>query len=211
MASNDFHLPISPPQTTLSLAVTVAALYVFGWLALKFYDVYYGPLSKHPGPKLWAFSAIPRARSIQQGRESSDLVSLHQTYGPVVRVGPNELSYAAAGGDAFKDIYGFRKKGHAQPFKPRTFYGRPLNNIDGLITSDDAGHSRQRKIVSNSFSDKALKEQEPLLKKWAMVMKRKLAERADGSVQSDLVKYYNCTTFDVMGPYFVDLAGSTQR
>lgn len=197
-SSSTTNFPISPPQTTLSLVLTVATLTLLGWITLKFYDVYYGPLSKYPGPKLWAASPYPRAYSMSQGRESSDVVAMHKQYGPIVRVSPNELSYAS-GADAWKDIYGFRKKGHPQPYKPRQFYGRPLNHIDGLITSDDAGHSRQRKIVSNSFSDKALKDQEPLLKKWASLMVKKLMERADGKVQSDLVKYYNCTTFDVMG------------
>lgn len=189
---------ITPPKDTIGLILTVATLSLTSWLFLRAYDVYFGPLSKYPGPKLWALSPYPRAYSMAKGRESSDLVAIHRAYGPVVRVAPNELSYAS-GAEAWKDIYGFKKKGHPQPFKPRTFYGRPLNKIDGLITSDDAGHSRQRKIVSNSFSDKALKDQEPLLKKWAMLMKRKLSERADGKEKSDLVRYYNCTTFDVMG------------
>ena len=203
--ANTNHLPlpfsiISSPQTTLNLLLTLTALSIIGWVAFKLHSVFLGPLSKYPGPKLWALSGYPRAYSMSQGRESSDIVAFHQQYGPVIRIGPNELSYAS-GADSFKDIYGFRKKGNPQPFKPRQFYGKPLNKIDGLITSDDAGHSRQRKIVSNSFSDKALKDQEPLLKKWASLMRKKLMERADGEVESDMVKYYNCTTFDVMGMF----------
>lgn len=198
MATNGSVWPISPPQTTSSLFLTLSTLSLVGYLALRLYSIFLGPLSKYPGPKLWAFSPYFRAYSMAKGRESSDIVRMHQKYGPVVRVGPAELSYAQ-GAEAWKDIYGFRKKGQPQPFKPRLFYGRPLNNIDGLITSDDEGHSRQRKIVSNSFSDKALKDQEPLLKKWAALMKKKLSERADGVMKSDMVKFYNCTTFDVMG------------
>lgn len=186
------------PQSTLGLAFNLAALSLVGWLALKLYDVYLGPLSKYPGPKLWALSPYPRAHSMSQGRESSDIVAFHSKYGPVVRIGPHELSFAS-GADTWKDIYGFRKKGAPQPFKPKQFYGTPLNGIHGLISSDDAGHSRQRKIVSNSFSDKALKDQEPLLKKWATLMQKKLFDRADGKTPHDLVKWYNCTTFDVMG------------
>lgn len=189
------------PQTATGLALSVATLALLGWLTSKIYSVYFGPLCKYPGPKLWAFSPYPRAYSMSQGRESGDLVAFHRKYGPVVRITPTELSYAAIGPEAWKDIYGFKKKGNPQPFKPRRFYGQPLNKIDGLITSDDAGHSRQRKIVSNSFSDKALKDQEPLLKKWAAVMVKKLRVRADGKVKSDLVKYYNCTTFDAMGKW----------
>ena len=68
-----------------------------------------------------------------------------------------------------------------------------------MIGADDASHSRQRKILSHSFSDKALKEQEPLLKKWAELMRKKLSERADGNDEVDMLKVLNCTTFDVMG------------
>lgn len=198
-SAENIDLPIAPPQSTLTLGLSLVSLSILGWLVLRLYHVFLGPLSKYPGPRLWAFSPYPRAYSISQGRESSDIVALHRRYGPVVRVGPHELSYAATGADAWKDIYGFRKKGRPQPFKPWQSYDTLLNSTDGLISSPDPGHSRQRKVVSNSFSDKALKDQEPLLKKWAGLMRTKLAERADGRTESDLVKWYNCTTFDIMG------------
>jgi len=38
-----------------------------------------------------------------------------------------------------------------------------------------------------------------LIKRWAAKMQAKLGERADGVKKSDMLKYYNCTTFDVMG------------
>ena len=74
-----------------------------------------------------------------------------------------------------------------------------LNNAPSVILADDAGHSRQRKILSHAFSDKALKEQEPLLKRWSQLLRTKLSERADGHSGTDMVKFYNCTTFDIMG------------
>jgi cytochrome P450 len=57
---------------------------------------------------------------------------------------------------------------------------------------------RQRKILSNAFSDKALKEQEPLLKRWAEKMHSKMAEKAAAGEKVDVLKMLNCTTFDVM-------------
>ena len=79
------------------------------------------------------------------------------------------------------------------------FYGHSLNNVDSAITADDANHARQRKILSHAFSDKALKEQEHLLKKWAQLFRNKLDERANGNDKADMLKFDNCTTFDVMG------------
>jgi hypothetical protein len=48
--------------------------------------------------------------------------------------------------------------------------------------------------VSNAFSDRALKEQEPLLKRWVTLMKDKMLESAETGKKADLLKFYNCTT-----------------
>lgn len=70
-----------------------------------------------------------------------------------------------------------------------------FNGVDSLITADDANHSRQRKLVAHAFADKSLKDLEPMLKTWSGTMQRKLAEQAGKPV--DMLKYYNCTTFDI--------------
>jgi cytochrome P450 len=63
----------------------------------------------------------------------------------------------ATGQKGFQDVYGFRKTGQPKPYKARTFYSKPFNQVDGIITADDANHTRHRKILSHAFSDKALK------------------------------------------------------
>ena len=42
------------------LLSSFAVLYLVYSIALRLYDVYLGPLSNIPGPKLWAFSRDPR-------------------------------------------------------------------------------------------------------------------------------------------------------
>lgn len=182
----------------LQITITFATLSVAYYIVTGIYSVYFGPLSKYPGPKLWAFSRLPRIRAMQNGEESFAWSRLHDKYGPVVRIGPNELSFTS-GGQAWKDIYGFKKHGRPHPYKDPAFYGKSLNGVDSAITADDAGHARQRRILAHAFSDKALKEQEPLLKRWASLMRKKLGERAVSGEEADMLKYYNCTTFDVMG------------
>ncbi|KAK3716388.1 hypothetical protein LTR37_006538 [Vermiconidia calcicola] len=175
--------------------LSLSIAYVF---ASAIYNAFFSPLSKFPGPKLWSISKIPRTLVMVSGNEGQGYADLHHKYGPIVRTGPRELSFAG-GSQAFKDIYGFKKHGKPAPYKDPMFYGASLNNAPSVILADDAGHSRQRKILSHAFSDKALKEQEPLLKRWSQLLRTKLSERTDGHSGTDMVKFYNCTTFDIMG------------
>lgn len=132
------------------------------------------------------------------GDDNTDVPALHQKYGPVVRISPQHVSFAG-GANAFKDIYGFKKSGQSKLHKEPLFYSAPVNKVHSLITANDLNHTRQRKILSHSFSDKALKEQEPILKHWAEKLLNKLSERAAVGSKTDLLAYYNFTTFDIMG------------
>ena len=160
---------------------------------VTFYDVYYGPLSKFPGPKLNAASIWPYALTIANGNDNTDIPALHARYGPVVRISPRHLPYAS-GADAFKVVYG-PGSSKRRLFKDTQFYGRPVNKVHSLVTADDAEHSRQRKVLSRAFSDRAVKEQEPLFRKWAALLERKLKEVAVDGTQTDIAKFYNCATF----------------
>lgn len=198
MSTVDLPVGWNKPTNALIATLSFAALYIVYLLISSTYEVYFGPLSKFPGRKSWAFSKLPRIITMVGGNDATVLAKLHQQYGPVVRTGPRDLSYAS-GASAFKDIYGFNKHDTPHVYKDPIFYVKPLNNVDNIFTADDINHRRQRKILSHAFSDKALKEQESLLKRWAQLMRTKLAERANGEETADMLKYYNCTTFDIMG------------
>lgn len=136
--------------------------------------------------------------SLAQGNDASDQVALHAKYGPVVRVAPNKLSYAA-GAQAHKDIYGHRKHGQPSIAKDPSFYVASPNGVHNLVSADDANHARQRKALSPAFADKTLKDLEPLLGHWMNKMKEKLQQKAEAGEKVDILKYFNCTTFDIMG------------
>lgn len=184
-----------PPKDTLSILVSFAILSTVYLIGSNLYNVFFGPLSKFPGPKLRAFSILPSLWTIWKGSDAPDLLALHAQYGPVVRTGPTHVSYAN-GAAGFKEIYGFGKKGL---YKNPQFYSVSYNKVHNIITAGDAQHSRQRKILSHAFSDRALKEQEPLLKRWASLMEEKMREAATAGQDADMLKFYNCTTFDIMG------------
>lgn len=67
--------------------------FLYAWL--KFiYGAFFGPLSKLPGPKIWAISRLPRMYMEWQGEEAAGVDALHKKYGPIVRLAPNEVSFA---------------------------------------------------------------------------------------------------------------------
>lgn len=76
-----------------SLIITSAVVYLIYKLSTTFDDVYLGPMSKFPGPKLWAATALPSTIKLWRGEEALAKHALHDKYGPVVRVTPTELSY----------------------------------------------------------------------------------------------------------------------
>ncbi|EME49135.1 hypothetical protein DOTSEDRAFT_68006 [Dothistroma septosporum NZE10] len=180
------------PVNTVTISLAFASLYLLFVFGSAVYGAFFGPLSSFPGPKSRALSILPRMLDIIRGNEATELPELHKKYGPVVRIAPSEISFAG-GAQAFKDLHGFKNTVHKDPM----FYGKPYNNVENIITANDANHSRQRKLVAHAFADKSIKDLEPMLKQWAGTMLRKLTERV--GQPTDMLKYYNCTTFDIMG------------
>lgn len=66
------------------------------------YNVYFHPLRMYPGPKWWAASRLPWIWVSTQGRLHREVLKLHKTYGPVVRIGPKELVFTSP--DAWKQM-----------------------------------------------------------------------------------------------------------
>jgi cytochrome P450 len=78
----------------------------------------------------------------------------HQNKGPVVRFGPNSLSFNSA--SALRQIYTFRS-----PVLKSHFYDafvHPAPNTHN--TRDREQHARKRRVLSHGFSDAAMKEME---------------------------------------------------
>ncbi|CAD0014773.1 unnamed protein product [Aureobasidium pullulans] len=168
--------------TFAGLILTCLALYV----SFVVWDVFLGPLSDIPGPKLWAASYFPKAYMMWTGSEHETLQRLHETYGPVVRITPRGINYTDAA--AWKDIYGHRTGGKTKTFeKDPTLYINDPTGETHILIANDADHTRHRRILANSFSDK-----------WANTMVRKLKEVATLDKGVDMVAYYNFTTFDIM-------------
>jgi cytochrome P450 len=126
------------------------------------------------------------------------MIALHAQYGEVVRASPEELSFIHP--DAWRDIYGHgsgQGKGTLGSVPPKNWkwYGKASNGVASLITEQSApDHARVRRIFKPAFSDRALKEQEPLFMKYVEQLVGNLRKTVSDEPehQFDMVKNYNC-------------------
>ncbi|KAJ6095928.1 hypothetical protein N7486_006674 [Penicillium sp. IBT 16267x] len=161
------------------------------------YNVFFHPLAKYPGPKSMAATRLPYMGFILAGKTAQTIKALHEQYGEVVRIAPDELSFID--GDAWKVIYGTRP-GHGQKPKDSRFYPPTAEGAPSIITSNDVDHSRMRRLLSHAFSDNSLREQEPIIKSYVDLLMQRLREKCeDGNKALDMVAWYNFTTFDIIG------------
>ncbi|KAB2578929.1 Cytochrome p450 protein [Lasiodiplodia theobromae] len=179
----------------LGAAVFLLLAYAIGG---AIYNVYFHPLRKFPGPKLAAASKIPFCLNRCRGLQNKWAKEMHDKYGEVVRLAPDQVSFTSV--EAWKDIYGHKVGGKGGMSKDLRFYGPDSAGFNGIIRANDEDHTRQRRLLAHAFSDKALREQEPMLNKYVSLLVEKLGDVArmpDGSV--DMVRMLNYTTFDIMG------------
>lgn len=164
-------------------------------IGLVIYRLFFHPLSKYPGPKLYAATHLPYTYKICiTGELPRETIALHAKYGPIVRISPNCL--AVDGSIGFPEIFQHRP-GKLEWPKQRGFYhdGDEMSLIGG--THDN--HRRLRRQLNHAFSDSSMYEQEPVVKQYVDMLCARLGERAATGETFDLVKWFNFMTFDVIG------------
>jgi cytochrome P450 len=163
------------------------------------YNLFFSPLARFPGPKLWAISSIPCRLSILRGRHHLDVLDLYEKYGSVVRLGPNELAFNNP--QAWRDIYAHRQLNGCLP-KDRARYRPAPNGVDSLVTLiDNDVHASHRKMLAHCFSDRSLREQEDLVQVYVDKLNKCLRYLINSgqAEKMDIKAWMNCTTIDVLG------------
>jgi cytochrome P450 len=130
----------------LTVFVLLAGL-VAGLYHLVVEPLCLNPKSKIPGPKLYALTKWRLALDDYRGTRTRTIHALHLKYGPIVRIGPDELHCNNL--DALRTIYG-AGSGFERTSFYRMFdvYGK--QNLFTFHTVKE--HSERKKLVANAYS-----------------------------------------------------------
>ncbi|KAL3480484.1 cytochrome P450 [Aspergillus californicus] len=177
---------------------------VLALLAYRFvliiYNLYFHPLSNIPGPRTWAASRIPYIYALTRGTIIQDFQSLHNRYGPILRVAPNEVTFAHP--DAYTDMSKF--------MRDPMWWGRQPGRADSLLSASSWStekHAHMRRVLSPGFTARALRGQEPFIQKYVNLLVSQLQEVVGESTntseragaQVNMTPWFNYTTFDIFG------------
>lgn len=125
---------------------------------------------------------------------------MHKKYGPVVRVSPNELSFASV--ESWKDIYGHAVGGRQTCIKSEFYevFGGGFNSTCIGSERDPKEHGRMRKALSSAFSTKALLEQEQVVNGHVDVFVQRIGtDGGPGSKGLNMTKWFEMIAFDILG------------
>lgn len=111
---------------------------------------FFGPLHV-PGPRLYALTSWRLAYEDWKGTRTRTIHQLHQKYGPVVRIGPNEVSFNSL--SALKTIYG-AGSGFERTSFYRMFdvYGK--QNLFTFATPKE--HGSRKKLLNHAYSKSSI-------------------------------------------------------
>lgn len=131
--------------------------------------------------------------------------ALHDIYGPVVRIAPNELSFISP--EAWDDIYS------GKPFaleRGAIFYGVMGQNT--FLSAGNDAHARMRKVLSPAFRPSAVRSYEETMRRYVYLLVERLgildtnkacAEKSDAVGRHetivDIVHWLNFVCFDMAG------------
>lgn len=115
------------------------------------YPLYIHPLHSIPGPPIYALSRWRLAWEDLESRRTRTIHALHQEYGPIVRIGPNEVHFNSL--SALKKIYGPGSQfGRTSFYRMFDVYGE-----QNLFTFHSSKlHGERKKLLANVYSKSSI-------------------------------------------------------
>jgi len=197
------------PYTATFLLGGIGFLTVLYFLLSAIYNLYFHPLAKIPGHRAWSATHIPLAWSIYRGTSVRKMQQLHRQYGPILRIGPDSVSFAQA--EAWAHVLQ-PPPGSPETILKDTQWFRPLPGMVPSLSQavEPSPHAHIKKAMLPAFTARALRAQEPFIQRYVNLLVDRLRDIASGDSSSffvgehapaevDIVSWLNFTTFDIFG------------
>ncbi|RYC58873.1 hypothetical protein CHU98_g7352, partial [Xylaria longipes] len=154
---------ISPVRLLLNFALFFIGAYwaillpvfLIGRMA---YRRYASPLRSIPGPFLASCSRLWKIRSTISENSQWEHIDLHKKYGPIVRIGPNEVSFSSP--HVARNLLSAGKR-----FYKTDFYSvfPPPENPDIFTEIREEVHAMKKKVANVPYSMAAMKQLSPFI------------------------------------------------
>ncbi|EXJ68442.1 uncharacterized protein A1O5_08234 [Cladophialophora psammophila CBS 110553] len=177
----------------LSWVIPVAGVFIciFSFII---YQRWFSPLAKINGPFWASLSPLWKLLSFNNGNFHETILALHQKYGPIVRIAPNEVIISDR--SAIREIYNtvqgrdFLKiiRSAFTAFRPTIFGQR-----------DPYLHAQRKRIVSHGYSMNALQSMEKFVQERLQIFMSKMSGFAASGAEINLGKWCHFFAFDVIG------------
>ncbi|KAI0847541.1 cytochrome P450 [Daldinia vernicosa] len=205
MALLDIIVSVLPSREdgVMNMAASYMKFLAFGWILYQFVRAMWNispfhPLSRIPGPRLAAATYLPEFYHdvVKFGRYTHEIRRMHEIYGPLVRINPDEVHC---------NDFRFMDEIYAVGGRKRD---KPLHQITGSAmgtatfgTSDHNLHRIRRIPVAKFFSRAQLAQLEPLVQRLAQRLCDKMLAQAGTGKPFDLAMAYSCFTADAISDY----------
>ncbi|KAI1095697.1 benzoate 4-monooxygenase cytochrome P450 [Rostrohypoxylon terebratum] len=135
-------------------------------------------LSNIPGPFLASFSNLWKVLSVYRDEMPQKNIAVHRKYGPVVRIGPNHVSFSTP--QALQIIHASRQAYPKSDFYLLTsppFEGKPLPNL--FSTQDVNYHASLKRLLGGLYTKAATLDLEPNIDRTLKLFLYKMQEHLE--------------------------------
>lgn len=165
------------------------------------FNRYARPLYKYPGPFLASCTRFWLVYTAWSGHVEDYYLEIHRKYGPVVRIGPNELSFESpdAAIEVFRTGRGFHKTDFYTVFLP--------SDVRDIFTEiREKVHAKKKRFAVPPYSLASVKRQAKPIEKLMLDLFSTMETYADSSRLAifDLGSWLHFFAIDVLGQFAFD-------
>ncbi|KAJ5461817.1 uncharacterized protein N7458_003369 [Penicillium daleae] len=177
-----------------NLLFLLPVFFLFLHLLLRVGRALFSPLKDIPGPFWTRFTSLWYFSRVRGGQFEHENIKLHQQYGPIVRIAPNQYSISDI--SAIKTVYGTGSQ-----FAKSAWYDGWKHPQQWTIFADRdiKRHADTRKRFTSLYSMSSLVHYEPFVDRCADIFVNRLGDFADSKKIFNLGHWFQCYAFDVIG------------